>query len=644
MSSIKSYRPTSSSAPVSRRSQAPPAAKPLKADTSSEKMGAAVSKSLGDLNPTHCTYQSPRGIVPKQLLAQISQVKIKQEAVVLALANIGRHGEDPGLTQEEKTKLLESFLAARDGYDVARRNLIRGRLPDSTTVGTPPQQVNSDRLDPRQATALWRFLFLFQSPEALGVRGWITSTTSIAHPQLLLALSDAITSPHSSIDPSGACNIDHLGSVFRGVICDTSAHLGRPLHAAEINEILTTTIMTDIWFKGRTPAELDSARMAPMVTSVTQSPIGETGKDFQNHLRQVAKQAVREGKPCSSQVLSVFDGWIDKDFVPMTLSQVNHAGVDAGLDPAYLTELREVWEATIIGPGVWEIANGFLRGTLMHGLQSFDQINDVVQDAGALSGSLIPQKVYLCALSHHICEFVIEGLAIGQAAPDFVKMEEAGQLPKGTSPLLKTLYKQAMILAMRWRPSLDQAISQNSGLSDENRTQFRDDGGALRAAISKLPLEAQRQLYFDDYMQFTHDGIGKWLKIYDTPESTTNGQLLNQLYTKGAQRYLEVAYARDLGIPGSEPGKIFLEMTLETAGRFGIHFDVQTRTFREARPGEEEHQVLAAAISSNAELRSAAGESRVSNPSKLVEWFRQQAKSPSLLKSLAQPLSLHHSL
>ncbi|MEM6732662.1 MAG: hypothetical protein AAF658_13975, partial [Myxococcota bacterium] len=98
-------------------------------------------------------------------------------------------------------------------------------------------------------------------------------------PRVGVALANAFDGPHSSIDAFGAANVDHLSTVFEGVLRLRSQELGRPLTQAEFDRLAVETVLTDATGKGRTVDELASMPTAPLLDDSGHS-IGNTGGAF----------------------------------------------------------------------------------------------------------------------------------------------------------------------------------------------------------------------------------------------------------------------------------------------------------------------------------------------------------------------------
>jgi len=484
-------------------------------------------------------------------------------------------------------------------------------------------------LSPQQARAVEAFFGMFSDLAALGVPA-ATLEASVAAPSaaVLGALGAALGSPFSSIDAVGAANVEHLASVFRGVLADHASSRARPLTQAEVDRLAMDTVLTDVFMKGRSAADLALSPTVP-------TNFGDSGGAIFAGMKAHLKAAISAEGPIGERVRLMLDLWIDRGGIPTAPAAVKKEAEAANLSPDEESELRNVWKERVLQRGRANAAQGFMQGTWLHGIPAFEQILTAVTAAG-MDPTAAP-GILATVLSHHMAGFVAAGFASGGLRVDFAALAAAGHIPSDAAPSLAALYDAAATLAGKWRPPIDQAALRGQGLSGEERRAYAQDAAALRAAIAALPEAGRSQLLNDDAMQFTDLGIPKWLAMgrafYAVQGEIANGDLLRSVYAKMAQPYLEENLAR-----GS--GAAFISGTAPVATRLGMRFDPFAMTFRPAGPEDEAFHTYARLISLDPELAAlmAADLHRTADllsAREVVDWFNARPADVETLARLA---------
>ncbi|MBM3269191.1 MAG: hypothetical protein FJZ01_16240 [Candidatus Sericytochromatia bacterium] len=482
-------------------------------------------------------------------------------------------------------------------------------------------------LAPQQTRAVETFYDLFSDLPRIGMGPTILGKGVKAPSEpVLRALGEALSSEHSSIDVVGASNVEHLASVYRGVLTDAAADARRPLAQAEVDRLALETVLTDAFMKGRSPADLEAAETVP-------TNYGETGGAIFDGMKRYLKNAVRDGGTMSPAVRKVVYEWIDCGAVPAHKLAVRVAAATSGLTEAQGIELKHVWKSRLMQSGRSLAAQGFLQGTWLHGIPAFGKIVAAVTAAG-LPEEMAPD-VMESVLGHHMAGFVAAGFAKGGLRVDFAKMERRGQIPEGAGQRLTDLYDTATELAGIWRPRIDHASFHGLGLSEEERDAYALDAGRMRDAIDRMSPAGRSQLLNDDYMQFTDLGMPKWLAMgrafYGHDGEISNGELIQNVYAKMVQPYLEENQAR-----GS--GDAFVIGTAPVASRLGVRLDPDAIVYRPAGPDHPAFHTLAKLVAMDPPLARAARrdlgkEVGQVESAALVDWFR---KIPADIDTLAR--------
>jgi hypothetical protein len=210
-------------------------------------------------------------------------------------------------------------------------------------------------------------------------------------------------------------------------------------------------------------------------------------------------------------------------------------------------------------------------------------------------------------------------------------MEARGELPAGAADRLRHLFTESEEINARWRPVLERAVMRGEALSPAQREAYWSEAAGLREAMKDLPFHVRSQVENDDAMQFTPQGIPKWI---DMQAGGSNAKTLQKVYGS-AQAYYEEARARDLASPGRE----LVSRSEEAATRLGITFDPSTERFRAAMGDEPAHQALSEAIAADSVLSTRfaeAGGGPNAPAAERVAWFRKQPVDAEALIRLAQ--------
>jgi hypothetical protein len=567
---------------------------------------AAVERTLSDLaKVTEAAGKAPEG--ERAALAQRAADLMKE---------FDAQARQIDALRGDLLTFADKYLARDQAAKV--RDAVGTPNPDMASVGAPTAQ---------QTEAMQTFLTKFNDFATFGVeRGIVENGVKGLSQRSLLALAEAFRSPYGSVDMKGAANVDHLASVYRGVLAEAAASKGRPLTQPEVDRLATETVLTDAWMKGVSPDVLKSVQTAP-------TNAGRTGGAIHDHLKQQAKSAIDAGGPISPEVRKLIHTWIDRAFIPMSPDAVKAEATKAALSPEQVTELNQVWGKRIMADGNWATAQGFMLGTWLHGMPAFETVRSVVASAGGKAGAT-PQQIYEAVLGHHMAGFVANGFSKGGLQLDFKAMESAGQLPPGGATRLGRLYDSASTLAGKWRPVIDGATRKGQALTAEQRAEYARDAAPLRKAIEALPENVRSQLLNDDAQQFTEVGMPKWLAMFKgmRPPSITNGELVKTVYSEPAQAYYEENLAR-----GS--GTAFERSTTPIAERLGVTLDGATGQYRPARTGEAAHSALAKSITADPalgkQLAAELGDPAKLSPTQIVDWFNGKPADVAVLGRLA---------
>jgi hypothetical protein len=488
-------------------------------------------------------------------------------------------------------------------------------------------------LAPQQLRAVETFFEMFSDLADLGVpSGSLAAGVCAPSEAVLDALGDALGSRFSSIDAVGASNVEHLASVFRGVLADFVADAAQPLTRAEVDRLAIETVLTDAFMKGRSAADLVESPTVP-------TNFGDTGGTIFGGMKTYLKAAISAEGPISGPVRRVTDLWIDRGAIQTNMSVVRSEAEAAGLSTDEVAELKNLLKNRVMENGRSNVAQGFLQGTWLHGIPAFQQIRSAVV-AAQLDEALAPE-IMATVLAHHMAGFVASGFANGGLRVDFAALEVAGHLPPGFGEPLAALYDSATALAGKWRPQIDHAALRGQGLAAEQRVAYAADSVTLRAAIAALPERGRSQLLNDDSMQFTDLGMPKWLAMgrafYGVHGEISVGDLVQAVYAKMVQPYLEENLAR-LAARGS--GAAFISGTAPVAARLGMKLDPFAMVFCPAGPEDEAFHVFARLVSIDPEL-GALMAAELHRPAdhlsarEVVDWFNARPADVETLARLA---------
>ncbi len=563
-----------------------------------------------------------------KLALRAARARIANARVDRDISRLGQLAREGAPASEREAQLLRA-LADGDAFDVraAAVSAMGEQLPGPVarverSIGRAnPDVLPVHELSDAQRIAAGTLFERFQDSAALGLApGTLAPGVQPTSPHVLHAVGGALRSSHSSVDAVGAPNVEHVGSVLRGVLERSAAARGRPLTQFESDELTLQTVLTDAWMKGRTLAELKGARTLP-------TSAGETVEEIHHVLQAQAKARFDAAGPASAPVRAVVHGWMDDALMPMSADGVRDAARAAGLTGPQTEELLSAWSTRLMANGDWANVQGFMRGVLLHGLHPFEPVEHVVAAAGRGHQAAV---VYYSDVTHNVAGFITGGLGKAGVLPDFFALEARGQIPRGAAERLTALFKEAEAVNARWRPRIEEAVAKGRGLTPAQRDAYRAEASPLRSALERIPFDGRSQLENDDAMQFTQQGLPKWIQMQ---QGGTNAQTLRKVYAS-AQAYFEEARARDLLHPGQE----LVARSEEGTRRLGMVFDPKTELFREALPQEPAHQTLAALLAADPELSArflASGGAKDASAAARVAWFREQPVDPQALIRLA---------
>lgn len=634
------------------------------------------------------------------------------EKITEALSKAGLAGPELEAKSKEIAAILEERTqlrqAATSQVDAARGEI--GRVTDALTSGASAQAdktaaialaqlhaaltaKTSSGAPDAQAAAQLRFMTQFGASEGgptsgfaarLAGKGVLADGVHGASPRVMLALVETLQRKHSSVDFSGAANIDHLATVFEGALQRAAKDRGHPLTQREIDQIALETVLTDATGKGRMPGQL-----ADMPTAVLLDHEGNrlepNGRGYwtQGIVHDVlgpkpdakVQSALREMLAQSPDFVirpDVFAAAASKhglsDAQALDLKVALHLGrtrspkIEAALrellarnpnlpvDRKAALELAKEKgfsedEGKLLAGGASLYAQPFMAGTLLHGIPDFATVERAVLASGGDRAQA--QRTYESVLGHHMAGFIANGFARAGVRLDFAAMAERGQLTKEGAAKLKALYDAAIDVSGKWRPVIDATIPTSPALSSATREKMYADAAPLRDAIAALPEHIRSQLINDDTQQFSPVGIEKWLQLFNGPmaQPKTNGELAMAVFGDPAQKYYE-EHLR-LGT-----GDAFIAGMSPTPERLGIVYDAEGKFPRPAVPGEAAHRTFAEQIARDPE--SAAMfvrdkklpyrgkelfERLQRDPSlerQIVEWMRARSPDPATLTRLAQ--------
>lgn len=506
---------------------------------------------------------------------------------------------------DQRLHALEAGLQAA----AEKRATVLGRIDALQQSGALPKSV-ADALRAQlktspQDAALVTFMGEFHGSrgaafvDRLRAEGILAADVRALSPRLTLALCEVLMSTHSSVDASGAPNVQHLSTVFEGALRRARGD-GTPLTQADVDRIGLETVLTDALGKGRSPKELETFTTAPLVDGQGR-PIGNTGKAFWQHaveteLRRVLflddpatqRQADTLIVETTIRRLAEDPGAAFGFVVQPRVDKLVEQGV---LTKAQADSVMNAWQSSFLGQP-WQ------AGTLLHGIPAYEPVRQAVLASGGSEADA--QRVYATTLGHHMAGFVAAGFARADVRIDFDAMSRGNPpaLTKEMAQKLSALYDAAIPLAGRWRSIIDNA---RPSLTNEQLQQYQADAAPLRAAIEALPEHIRSQLLNDDTQQFTEVGIPKWIAMMNGQMRPENNDALITASFDPARGYGMESYGR-----GQESGDHFYAMTRPTAERVGLKLVTDepgsAPYFWPAEPGDLAHRKLAYGIASDTAL------------------------------------------
>ncbi len=472
----------------------------------------------------------------------------------------------------------------------------------------------------------------FEDLDALKLKpGILGEGVEAVSPKTRKALEAALESRHGSVDAAGAANVDHLASVFGGVL--ERAHRqngGKPLTQRQVDRLAMETVLTDAFAKGNTAQNLEDFRTAP-------TNAGDTAGEIFAHLKAEAKKAI--GAPAGTPLEKVIHDRIDQG--KLNPGIVADPEFQAALKAANYTEGQTRALMTRINKNFLNVTPAML-GTWVHGVPSYDQIAQVVLKGGGTR--VDAQQVYEAVLGHHMSGFIANGFARGNLELDFPGMVRQGHLSPDAATRLGNLYSSATGLAEKWRPIVDkitakgQTVTGPNGekttiytLTPKQRAAYEKAAEPYKQAIADLPEAVRSQLLNDDQRQFTAQGMPKWLGMMEgMKKPATNGQLLDIVYREPLQAYLLENVAR-----GSHDA--FIDYSAGAARKLGMAYDPATMAFKpSADPtvrADLARRIQAEPGTGQALQTAVAAGSLPANPTpaQVVDWFMAQPTSSAAI-------------
>jgi len=408
----------------------------------------------------------------------------------------------------------------------------------------------------------WRFVSQFK--KRMGKHARLEKSIKSFSPMTLFAIAWALLDEHSSIDAFGAPNIDHLASVFEGVVGSANASLKKPLSQAQLDRLLLETLLTDIYAKGRSPEQLKNMKLAPLCDD-RKTTLGQTGLDFWQ------------------RATTVDSGFLKEPYMAFTLMHgipsFTHIDKITSLAGYKRKETQSIYAAVLGHHMAGFIAHGFVRAKMTVNFAKLQQDNQLqATDAKTLA-----------QLYHTACSL---------ACVWRKRLADAGK-------------------QIDTPPSLRLA----------ERNEYGQAAASFRQAISKLAAPIVWQLLHDDLQQFTPLGMPKWLAIAATHPSKpqTYGELINTVYRYMIQPYYEESIARGHGDTFEKKTSIMakrLGMTLvQNDPAYGSYF-------RQALSDEPAFQsfghLLLELPDVSALYYKTRGVAAITDLNDYVAWFRQQ--------------------
>ena len=567
----------------------------------------------------------PQGLSPlasKAVSVGVSTASGAVGAGAGSLVNEGIGGFEEGWLDRVMQQVLGggiSGLAYGFGPDLAARN--QALLAKNAAFAASPRGQAVAQL--HENLSSFNDLMLPDGIVVAGVKGVSAKTQK--------ALATALRSEHGSIDAVGAANVDHLGSVFSGVLQRAyKQNGGKPLTQAQVDRLAMETVLTDAWAKGNSAKDLETFRTAP-------TNAGQTAGEIFAHLKAEAKKAINA--PKGSEVERVIDARIEAGklnpglgFDPEFQAAVKASGLSEGQTKALLTRVNKNF--LNVTPA--------MLGTWVHGVPSFDHVAQIVQKAG---GSRVEaQQVYEAVLGHHMSGFIANGFARGKLTLDFPAMVKAGQLTPEAATRLGHLYGSATALAEKWRPIVDKITQKGQTvvgpdgqkttiftLTPKQRAAYERAAEPYRQAVAELPEHVRSQLVNDDQRQFTQQGMPKWLRMMEVmKQPKSNAALLDTVYREPLQAYLLENVARG----SHEP---FIEYSMPAARKLGMVFDPESMSFQRSKDpqvvGDLARRIQADAVLKGTLEREIQAGALTAKPTaqQVVDWFMTRTPSSEFI-------------
>lgn len=450
--------------------------------------------------------------------------------------------------------------------------------------------------------------------DSVGVKpGTLEPGVEAVSPRTRRALELALGSEHGSIDAKGAANVEHLSTVLGGVLeRAAAANGGKPLNQKQVDRLALETVMTDVWAKGNSAADLADFKTAP-------TNAGDTAGEIFAHLKAEAKKAI--AAPPGSALEALINQRIEEGKLNPGL----------GFDPAFkaaaaasgLSEPAQRALLIRVNKNFLNVTPAML-GTWVHGVPSFDAVAQIVRKGGGSATDA--RQVYESVLGHHMSGFIANGFARGNLSLDFQAMVKQGHLDPVQATRLENLYTSATELAVKWRPVIDKITNKGQPGADgqpsftltaRQREAYAKSAADYKAAINDLPEAVRSQLLNDDQRQFTAQGLPKWLGMMQgMKQPKTMGDLVGVVYREPLQSYLLENFAR-----GSEAP--FIANASGPAAKLGLTFDKASMSFR---PDAAALPDLARRIQADPALGAAARQALPAGApaADVVAWFRAQ--------------------
>lgn len=419
------------------------------------------------------------------------------EGAAFAKSAAGRALAEP-LGRDGYVELTESVLAEYaknlgvEGqiHDIRVADFNTKKLPERTAAEIAAAEFSAAEMvpylpppppDARALAAQQKLVTQFAAGGLIATRlsGSGILATGVNGPSAIVteALGRVFTGPFASIDRSGAANVDHLASVFEGVLQAARKLKGSALSQAEVDQLALETVLTDATGKGRTPEELASMPTALLLDGHG-TALPNTGGAFWAHA--------------------------------------------IATDPSFAKK-------------------GFLAGTLLHGIPHFSIIETAVAAAGgshdqaqkayeAVLGhhmaGFIADGMAKTGVTLDFSAMIRAGHLSSQTGERLKSLYASSlQLARAWRPIIDKTLAEGRVMSPE----------QHAAYAKDARA-LRAVMAQLRANDPHVYI----QLTSDDSQQFTPVGIPKWLEMYAAmpPPKATNAELLSAVFTSAVTPYL----------------------------------------------------------------------------------------------------------